>query len=147
MKCALSKHFVFFVLHQISIRQKAVNSTGDPPQCIYSVNRNMPKQTFYRPPNMAHIEKSTFFNDLRLTSYYYQTKGLVILVPKCVNPNSIRHRVDFIQIPQVFWTWSSVFEVLMIPLKLVWLAKDTPSFTVFFDLFPIRNNKFFEIPY
>ena len=48
---------------------------------------------------MAHIEKSTFFNDLRLTSYYYQMKALVILVPKCVNPNSIGHQVDFIQIP------------------------------------------------
>ena len=48
---------------------------------------------------MAHIEKSTFFNDLRLSSYYYQMKGLVILVPKCVNPNSIGHQVDFIQIP------------------------------------------------
>ena len=51
---------------------------------------------------MAHIEKSTFFNDLRLSSYYYQMKGLIILVPKCVNPNSIGHRVDFIKIPKVF---------------------------------------------
>ena len=51
---------------------------------------------------MAHIEKSTFFNDLRLTSNYYQLKGLVILVPKGANPNSIGHTVDFTKIPKVF---------------------------------------------
>ena len=51
---------------------------------------------------MAHIEKSTFFNDLRLTSGFHQKIALVILVPKCAIPNSIGHTVDFIKIPKVF---------------------------------------------
>jgi len=49
---------------------------------------------------MAHIENSTFFYDLRLTSGFHQKIALIILSNFPFGPNSIRHHPDFIQIPQ-----------------------------------------------
>jgi len=48
---------------------------------------------------MAHIENSTFFYDLRLTSGFYQKIALIILRNFPFGPNSIGHHPDFIQIP------------------------------------------------
>ena len=48
---------------------------------------------------MAHIENSTFFNDLRLTSGFHQKIALVILNNFPFEPNSIGHHPDFTQIP------------------------------------------------